>query len=43
MRKFYSVVIAILVVLVCIAAAGMYKFNYLASQPGYNVDGNRID
>ena len=26
-----------------VALAGMYKFNYLASQPGYDVDGNKID
>ena len=32
-----------LAVLVVIALAGMYKFNYLASQPGYDVDGNKID
>lgn len=29
-------------VVLLIALAGMYKFNYLASQPGYNVDGNKI-
>lgn len=25
-----------------VALAGMYKFNYLAGQPGYDVDGNKI-
>lgn len=28
-------------ILLAIAIAGMYKFNYLANQPGYNVDGNK--
>jgi len=27
---------------VMIAFLGMYKFNYLSSQPGYDVDGNKI-
>lgn len=27
--------------IVLVAIAGMYKFNYLASQPGYDVDGNK--
>lgn len=31
----------ILFVLLTIALAGMYKFNYLANQPGYDVDGNK--
>jgi hypothetical protein len=26
-----------------IVLAGMYKFNYLASLDGYNVDGNKIE
>jgi heat shock protein HslJ len=33
---------SVLVVLL-VALAGMYKFNYLASQPGYDVDGNKTD
>ncbi len=32
--------IVIFVVLI-IVLAGMYKFNYLANQPGYDVDGNK--
>lgn len=31
-----------LFVILSIALAGMYKFNYLANQPGYDVDGNKI-
>ena len=26
--------------IIVIAIAGMYKFNYLANQPGYDIDGN---
>jgi len=29
-------------ILLLIVLAGMYKFNYLASLDGYDVDGNRI-
>ncbi len=35
----FLVIIGIPILLV--ALAGMYKFNYLANQPGYNADGNR--
>jgi heat shock protein HslJ len=31
------------VVVLLIVLAGMYKFNYLASLPGYDVDGNKIE
>lgn len=34
--------IVLLTIMVLIALAGMYKFNYLASQEGYDVDGNPI-
>ncbi len=34
--------IALLIIGVAIALLGMYKFNHLANQPGYNVDGNKI-
>ena len=34
--------ISIVLLLVIIALAGMYKFNYLASQEGYDCDGNKI-
>jgi len=33
----------ILIGVIAIVLAGMYKFNYLANQPGYDVDGNKID
>ncbi len=35
-------VIALLTIVTIVALAGMYKFNYLASQEGYNCDGNKI-
>lgn len=35
--------VACAVVVLFIALAGMYKFNYLASLPGYDVDGNQIE
>ena len=43
MKKYilYAFGFAVLV-FVLIALAGMYKFNYLANQPGYDVDGNRL-
>ncbi len=33
----------LIAVALAITAAGMYKFNYLSGQPGYDVDGNEID
>ncbi len=42
-----KIVVTVLVVciacVVLVALAGMYKFNYLASLPGYDVDGNKIE
>ena len=35
-------VIALLVTVAVVVLAGMYKFNYLASQDGYDCDGNKI-
>jgi len=35
-------VIALLTMVAIIVLAGMYKFNYLASQEGYDCDGNKI-
>ena len=35
--------IILLTILVLVMLAGMYKFNYLASQEGYNIDGNKIE
>jgi hypothetical protein len=39
MKKIILLLISIVVI---IALAGIYKFNYLSSQPGYDVDGNKI-
>ncbi len=38
-----GIVIGVVVIIVLIAIAGMYKFNYLTNQSGYNVDGNKIE
>ncbi|MCD5389841.1 MAG: hypothetical protein LR005_00410 [Candidatus Pacebacteria bacterium] len=35
--------LTIIVILLAVIAAGMYKFNYLANKEGYNVDGNKIN
>ena len=36
------ITIILLTILVLVMLAGMYKFNYLASQEGYDCDGNKI-
>lgn len=42
--KYLKYIIGTLVLIVGIVALlGMYKFSYLASQPGYDADGNKID
>lgn len=42
MTKILSVIIGLaLLTLLAVTLAGLYKFNYLAAQPGYDVDGNR--
>lgn len=44
MKKKIFIILGVLVVIVILVAlAGMYKFNYLVSLPGYDVDGNKID
>ncbi len=44
MKKILKITIIIFITVVAIIAlAGMYKFNYLASKPGYDVDGNKIE
>lgn len=44
MSKVLKIIIAtVIAILLLIAVAGMYKFNYLANQPGYDVDGNKND
>jgi len=35
-------VIGLLTIVTIVVLAGMYKFNYLASQEGYDCDGNKI-
>ncbi len=43
MKKVLKWLVITLVTFVIIAIlAGMYKFNYLASQEGYDCDGNKI-
>ena len=37
------VVIGVASIILIVIIAGMYKFNYLANQPGYDVDGNKIE
>ncbi len=42
--KIVSGILALVVIAVlAVAAAGMYKFNYLASLDGYDADGNKIE
>jgi hypothetical protein len=42
-KKFIKIGLGtVIIIILAIAAVGMYKFNYLASQPGYDVDGNKI-
>lgn len=44
MKKTLKIIaIAFIVVVVTVIIAGMYKFNYLANKPDYDVDGNKID
>jgi len=38
-----KIIILLTSIFIIIALAGIYKFNYLSSQPGYDVDGNKID
>ncbi len=37
------VLIGLAVIIFLIIIAGIYKFNYLANQPGYDIDGNKIE
>ena len=37
------VILGVASVAIIVIIAGMYKFNYLANQPGYDVDGNKIE
>ena len=36
------IVIGLIVAVILVLLAGIYKFNYLASQEGYDCDGNKI-
>ncbi len=42
-KRIKRVIISIASVILIVIIAGMYKFNYLANKPGYNVDGNKIE
>lgn len=42
MNKLKWIIVGIIALVAIIVAAGMYKFNYKASQPGNDVDGNKI-
>lgn len=37
-----KILIGFIALFILVALAGMYKFNYLANQPGYDVDGNKM-
>lgn len=44
MKKVVYIIIGLFAAIVMLVAlAGVYKFNYLAAQPGFDVDGNRIE
>jgi len=38
-----GIIIGVVVIIAIVALAGMYKFNYLSDQEGYDVDGNKIE
>ncbi len=43
MKKTIIIILSIIaLVILAVIIAGMYKFNYLASQPGYNADGTKV-
>ncbi len=37
------IIIGVAFVILILIIAGIYKFNYLANQPGYDCDGNKIE
>ena len=37
------IAIGVMGLIVIVALAGVYKFNYLSGQPGYDVDGNKLE
>jgi len=42
MKYVLYILVGLVVIIGLIAAAGAYKFNYLANQPGHDVDGNKV-
>lgn len=40
---FITIITLIIIGIVAVVFAGMYKFNYLANKPGYDIDGNKIN
>lgn len=41
-RAIKWIVISLVTIILLIAFAGIYKFNYLASKEGYDCDGNKV-
>lgn len=41
--KISKIAIACILVVLIIIALGIYKFNYLSSKAGHDVDGNKIE
>jgi len=37
------VLISVVTIITIVILLGIYKFNYLANQPGYDIDGNKIE
>lgn len=37
------ITIGVMGLIVIVALAGVYKFNYLSGRPGYDVEGNRLE
>ena len=37
------ILISIVIIIIIVLIVGIYKFNYLANQPGYDCDGNKIE
>lgn len=36
------ILISVVIIIIIVMISGIYKFNYLANQPGYDCDGNKI-
>ncbi len=37
------ILLSLALIIILIALAGIYKFNYLANKEGYDIDGNKIE